>query len=201
MFGKKEKCAICGKGLSGNKIQINDGFICPVCNRLSTGSPLCTVEQLKRAWEENHRRFQAFKPGLTIANFGSGFLFIDSKQQMIYLSNNKNPKLEPIVFKFFEIDEFRIKQVGQKTITKTKGGIRRAIAGGALFGVAGAIVGASTAKQETKQVGGIPILYVDLNINDLKTTVSIAWPPLKAANYLESAMNQQTPYRTGGPDK
>lgn len=190
MFGKKEKCAICGEKLSGTGIQINGGAICPVCNRLSTGSPLCTAEQLKEAWKENHRRFQFFNAGITVSDFGSGFLFIDTEQKMFYLSNTKKPKLEPVVFKFSEIDEFRIEQVGQKTITKTKGGVGRAVVGGALFGVTGAVVGASTAKQETKQVGGIPILYVDLNIKGLKTTVSIARPPLKASNYLENAMDQ-----------
>ena len=120
MFGKKEKCAVCGEKLSGTGIQINGGAICPVCNRLSTGSPLCTAEQLKEAWKENHRRFQSFNAGITVSDFGSGFLFIDTEQKMFYLSNTKKPKLEPVVFKFSEIDEFRIEQVGQKTITKNQ---------------------------------------------------------------------------------
>lgn len=102
----------------------------------------------------------------------------------------KKTKLEPVVFKSSEINAFKIEQVGQKTITKTKGGIGRAVVGGALFGTAGAIVGAATAKQETKEVGGVPILYVDLSINGMNTTVSISNPPLKAADYLENAMNE-----------
>ena len=117
-------------------------------------------------------------------------MFIDTEQKMFYLSSNKKPKLEPIVFKFSEIEEYRIEQVGQKTITKTKGGVGRAVVGGALYGVAGAIVGASTAKQETKRVGGIPILKVDLNINGLKTTISLANPPLTVSDYLSNAMDQ-----------
>lgn len=48
----------------------------------------------------------------------------------------------------------------------------------------------ATAKQETKEVGGVPILYVDLSINGMNTTVSISNPPLKAADYLENAMNE-----------
>lgn len=166
MFGKKERCAICGEKLSFTAIQINGGSICPACNRLSTGSPLASVGQVKH------------------------FLFIDPEQKMFYLSNSKKIKLEPVVFKFSEINAFKIEQVGQKTITKTKGGIGRAVVGGALFGTAGAIVGATTAKQETKEVGGVPILYVDLSINGMNTTVSISNPPLKAADYLENAMNE-----------
>ena len=189
MFGKKEKCAICGEK-SSSATQINGGSICPVCNRIAIHSPLCTVNQLKEAWAENHLRFQNFNPTSIITNIGSGFLFIDTEQKMFYLSSNKKPKLEPIVFKFSEIEEYRIEQVGQKTITKTKGGVGRAVVGGALYGVAGAIVGASTAKQETKQVGGIPILKVDLNINGLKTTISLANPPLTISDYLSNAMDQ-----------
>lgn len=190
MFGKKERCAICGEKLSFTAIQINGGSICPACNRLSTGSPLASVEQVKKAWEENHNRFRNFKPGMVISDFASGFLFIDPEQKMFYLSNSKKTKLEPVVFKSSEINAFKIEQVGQKTITKTKGGIGRAVVGGALFGTAGAIVGAATAKQETKEVGGVPILYVDLSINGMNTTVSISNPPLKAADYLENAMNE-----------
>ena len=73
---------------------------------------------------------------------------------------------------------------------RPKKGLNRAVVGGALFGTAGAIVGAATAKQETKEVGGVPILYVDLSINGMNTTVSISNPPLKAADYLENAMNE-----------
>ena len=189
MFGKKGKCAVCNEKLS-TAIQINGGDICPVCNRLITHSPLCTVEQLKKAWEENHRRLEAFKPTMTVSDFGSGFLYIDSEQQMIYVSSIKKPKVEPIVFKFSEIDGFKIERAGQKTVTKTKGGVGRAVVGGALFGAAGAVVGASTARQETKQVGGISMLTVDLTINGLKTSVSMAHPPLNASNYVENGMDQ-----------
>ena len=108
MFGKKERCAICGEKLSFTAIQINGGSICPACNRLSTGSPLASVEQVKKAWEENHNRFRNFKPGMIISDFASGFLFIDPKQKMFYLSNSKKTKLEPVVFKFSEINAFKI---------------------------------------------------------------------------------------------
>lgn len=189
MIGKKGRCAVCGGKLSFAVTQIYDGFICPVCNRICTGSPLVTTEQVRSAWSENHRRFYTFKSGMVISNFTSGYLFVDLEQKMFFLSNSKHPKLEPVVFKFSEINSFRIEQVGQKTITKTKGGIGRAVVGGTLFGATGAIVGATTAKQQTKEVGGVPILYVDLAINGLNTTISISNPPIKAADYLENAMN------------
>lgn len=80
--------------------------------------------------------------------------------------------------------------MGQKTITKTKGEIGRAVVGGAIFGVVGAVVGASTAKTETKQVSGIPIIYVELNLNGLKTTVQLSNPPVEARKILDSMIDE-----------
>ena len=96
-----------------------------------------------------------------------------------------------IVFTFSELEEYRIEKVGEKTITKTKGGITRAVVGGATFGLAGAIVGASTAKQETVKKGGVPILYLDLNLNGLKTTLSISNPPFKATEFLNNIIDEK----------
>ena len=189
MFGTKEKCVLCGEKLSkSTMVQLRDGTICPKCNRISGKSMLGTVAQIKQAWEENHRRYQNFNAGMTITNLGSSFLFVDTEKQLCYLSQSKTPKIEPIVFKFSEIEEYRFEQVGQKTITKTKGGVGRAVVGGALFGVAGAVVGASTAKTETKTIGGIPILYLEVNINDMKTTLILSNPPVKSKDFLDSVM-------------
>lgn len=186
----KAKCEICGEKLGKfNTVQLQDGCICGMCNRISQKSMLASVADVKQAWEENHRRFQTFKASMTITNIGSGFLFVDTEHQLCYITHGKKPKEEPVVFKFSEIEEYRLEQVGQRTITKTKGGLGRAVVGGALFGAAGAIVGASTAKTETKQVGGVPILQVDLNLNGLKTTLSMSNPPLKSSDFLDSAMS------------
>ena len=190
MFGKKKHCAICGEKVSSSALPINGGFLCPACSRLSSGSPFATVEQVKAAWYENHRRFSAFKPEIKLSNFAGGAMVIDPEQKMMYLSPKKHPKLEPVVFRFSEINTFEMKEFGQRTVTKTKGGVRRALIGGALFGRAGAIVGAATAKQETAVVGGSTFLLIDLTINGLNTSVSLYNPPAQAALYLESAMNE-----------
>ena len=84
----------------------------------------------------------------------------------------------------------RLNRLDRKPLLRRKAGLVGPLLAGALFGTAGAIVGAATAKQETKEVGGVPILYVDLSINGMNTTVSISNPPLKAADYLENAMNE-----------
>ena len=126
---------------------------------------------------------------MQLTNIGSGYLFVDMPQQYAYLSNHKKPKLEPVVFSFSEIEEYRIEVSGQETITKTKGGLGRAVVGGALFGGVGAVVGASTAKTETKTTGGMPFLYITLNLGDLRTTINIGNPPLKVEGALDNMMN------------
>lgn len=186
----KKLCPICGDKISMlSKVQISDNIICIPCSRICSLSPLATTEAVKKAWEENHRRFQSFEETMKITEIGSGYIFIDMPKQYAYISNRKKHKLEPIIFAFSEIEKYRLEMVGEKVITKTKGGIGRAVVGGVLFGGVGAIVGASTAKQETKTTGGTPRLIITLNLNGLKTSVNIVNPPLKASEALDNMMN------------
>lgn len=191
MFRKKEKCPICGEKLDKKyHTTLSDGNICYSCSRLSNKSAFASLDQVKRAWEENHNRFQNFKENMVYTYPLGGYLFVDTEHRWAFLSHTKKPKTEPVIFNFSEVEEYRIEQVGQKTITKTKGEIGRAVVGGAIFGVVGAVVGASTAKTETKQVSGIPIIYVELNLNGLKTTVQLSNPPVEARKILDSMIDE-----------
>lgn len=191
MFGKKNVCDCCGLKLHVKPIQISDGGICGLCNTICTNSPMTTVAKVKAAWNENNIRLQTFTPNMTVTNLGCGYIFIDTEHEMACISNQKKLAPNSIVFNFSELEEYRIEKVGEKTITKTKGGITRAVVGGATFGLAGAIVGASTAKQETVKKGGVPILYIDLNLNGLKTTLSISNPPFKATEFLNNILDEK----------
>lgn len=187
---KSKKCDCCGAKLhSFASILIADGYICPSCGRFAINSPTATILQVRATVINNRHRFQIFNPTMTITNLACGYIFVDTEQQYCYVSPSKNV-IEPIVFKYSEIEEYRIERVGEKTIIKTKGGIKRATIGGALFGGAGAVVGAATAKQEVHKTTGTAVLYIDLNISGLRTTVSIANPPFQAANFLDNAIDQ-----------
>lgn len=188
---KKNVCDCCGLKLHGKPIQISDGGICGLCNTICTRSPMTTVDNVKAAWGENKARVQIFNPNITVNDFGSGSIFIDTANRMACISNSKKFDQHSIVFKFSELEEYRIEKVGEKTITKTKGGITRAVVGNATFGLAGAIVGASTAKQETVKKGGVSVLYLDLNQNGLKTTISIAHPPLRTTEFLNNIIDEK----------
>ncbi len=81
-------------------------------------------------------------------------IVIDDNNQLFYhLSNDKAEwQVFTPIHKFSEVISYEMnKVVENKQIveSKKKGGIGRAIVGGALFGAAGAVVGASTAKTNT----------------------------------------------------
>lgn len=193
MFGKKEVCKICGEKLHGSiSTQLTDGKICPVCARICNGAGFLSTTEVRQALEENTCRFQQFHESQVVSSMLCGFIFIDFEHQWAYTSSTKKPKVEPIVFHFSEIEQYSISQAGAKTVTKTKtkGGIGRAIVGGAIAGPVGAVVGATTAKTEVemKTTGGIPILRLDLSLNGVKTSVELAHPPFGAEKVINSMM-------------
>lgn len=189
----KEKCGICGgKVAKFVQVQVSDGIVCPLCGRICSKSMLASLEKIKLAWGENHKRFNEFKQSMVISDFGSGYIFVDAEHQFCYISNTKKSEPEPVVFTFSEIEEFSVERVGEKTVVKKKGGFSRAAVGGVLFGGVGAIVGASTAKEETQTIGGISILYITIALHGLKTTVSMSNPPLRTTEFLDNAMEAIT---------
>jgi len=191
MFGQKEKCDICGEKLHGSLFtQLTDGKICPMCARICNNSGFVSINEIKQAWNENNHRISQFKESRVVSSMLCGSIFIDFEHQWAYVSGSKKQKVKPIIFHFSEIEQYSIQQFGAKTITKTKtkGGIGRAIVGGAIAGPVGAIVGATTAnsESETKTVGGTPILELELNLNGVKTRITLANPPFEAEKVLTS---------------
>lgn len=186
---KKGHCPICGEKIhKSSQVQLSDGVICVKCGRICNHSLLATVKDVENAWNIVHSRWYNFDAKIKVSNLGSGTIMIDTVQQCAYLSNGKKG-FDPVVFAFSEVESYEIQTVGQKTVTRKKGGVGRAVVGGVLFGGVGAVVGAATAKEETKIEGGISLLNVNLNINGLKTTIPLYNPPLKAVETLESILN------------
>ncbi len=183
----KDICSVCGIKLPKHfRTELPEGYICTSCARLCTRSNLVSIEQLSTVWSENQQRFKSFVANMVVTELGRGYIYIDTQHNWAYISQKKIPNINPIVFSFSEIEDYRIENVGEKVVTKTKGGIGRALVGGAVFGAAGAIVGATTAKTETKTTGGIATLYIDLNLQGIKTTISMAYPPSTTMATLES---------------
>ena len=164
-------CPICGAKIKIKWSQkVVDGNICLYCASISSSVASESVEHIKNLWEENHRRFEAFAPTDEIKSsfMGSG-MTVDEAHEYVCFHDEKSikhickNKHDPIIFSFNEIVSTDTEVSGQKVKTKKKGGIGRAIVGGAIAGPVGAIVGASTATTEETISDGTKFLIVHLN--------------------------------------
>lgn len=138
----KKVCSICNKelGLLAIKTPLADGIVCNSCLK-SIGiislpnSTMHTVDRLKNIITEQKKIKEKFNPKKKIAT-----LEID-ETNLLFSVNNE-------VFQYKNLLDFELVEDGE---TITKGGIGRAVAGGLVFGGAGAIVGAVTGKK-TKSI-------------------------------------------------
>ena len=156
-------CPICGEKIGFLlKSKASDGDICSTCAMICSSHETKTIETLKNYWKINAEREKIFTQTQLLSSFNGGTLSIDSTHELFAFGNVTKAKVSPIFYHFNEVDSYDIEIVGQKTITRKRGGITRALVGGALFGGVGAMVGSNTAKEETKQVGGTKILRVNM---------------------------------------
>ncbi|MBS1401190.1 MAG: hypothetical protein HPZ86_10370 [Clostridia bacterium] len=156
-------CPICDEKIGVLlKTKASDGEICFNCSLICSSHETKTIATLKEFWEINNERKKLFTQTQLLTSFSGGTITVDSNHKLFVFGNLSKGKVPSIFFRFDEIDNYQIEMVGQKTITKKKGGISRAVVGGALFGGVGAIVGSNTAKEETKTVGGIQTVKVNL---------------------------------------
>ena len=78
------------------------------------------------------------------------FFYLDEKNKLMYLFDYKNcDPSDNHLHKYSDLINFELIENGEKMTIEQHGQIGRAIIGGALFGVAGAVVGASTAPTTT----------------------------------------------------
>lgn len=196
MLGFGKKCVICGDKMSTLVTHtLTDGTICGACSRIGANTVTGSVDNFKRAWAENHRRFIEFNASMEISIFASAHLFVDQAHRWFYLYKKAkvpaklNINQEPIVVAFDEVEDYTLEIVGQKTITKKKHGLGRAVVGGAILGGVGAVVGAATAKEESKTTGGIDLLTLNVNLHGLRTKIIAASPPPQCSDFLDELLN------------
>ena len=192
LLKKKATCSICGDKIStfGGGHQISDGMICPLCQRIASKSVLASASEIRAAWNENSHRLDMFTQTMTFPAASSHSVFIDATHQYFYISSAKikntlSETRQPVVVRFDEVMAYSSQIVGQKTVTKKKGSLGRAVVGGALFGVAGAVIGAGPAKQETKSTGGISTIRIDACVNGLNTEFLLANPTMQFCRFLD----------------
>ena len=163
LFGEAKPCAHCGVRISqrgDGKVSLAGGdFLCPKCRKATLMGRVT-----KRAWsvfnrEQIDRRIalaETFKPTINIGRGWDGpLLSIDQEHRLFCVGSATSPMFdlsevpEKDLFDFANLMDFwPIDEIETKEGVR-KGGLARAAVGGALFGGAGAIVGAMTGSERS----------------------------------------------------
>ncbi len=154
-FGAKKICPVCGQPVKGVfTLKIKDKTaICSDCaNEIDMDNSMIinqTPESIKAHIEYRRKNKETFSNFNTTYEIKAGSMYFraDANLKLWYYSSEKKPKNPPL-FKYGEIVEYEFSEDGE---TITKGGLGRAVAGGLLFGAAGAVVGGATGKRKSKQ--------------------------------------------------
>lgn len=190
LFSKKN-CIICNEDDLAlfNRTKLNDGiFICSNCvakvsltngwniNTLKSSSIQQIKERIefaKKDKEENQKRVEQFCPTLKEGGF---IWFDDSNKWFVVPTGAFGSKINnSYIFKYNEILDFEVLEDGTAI---TKGGFGKAIVGGAIFGLAGAIAGGTSKKSKqvctkleikitTKNIDN-PVIYINLINTEFK---------------------------------
>ncbi len=158
----KETCVLCGSEVGSlSRTKLNNGnFLCSECVAkvgISQGFSMDTlkglsvdkikkrIKQHEEDTKENLYRVSKFTPSYKVGGY---VWFDDSNKWFVFPKGTFSSKIENCyVFKYDEIIDYEVLEDGT---TITKGGFGKALVGGAVFGLAGAIAGGSSKK--TKEI-------------------------------------------------
>ena len=158
----KEICIICGNEAGAmSRTKLNNGtFLCSNCvakTGLSQGFTINTLKGL--AEDEIKKRIEYHEKDMKenserVSNFNAtyqvgGYIwFDDNNKWFVFPQGTFSSKINNCyVFKYDEIIDFEVLEDGTAI---TKGGLGKALVGGAIFGLAGAIAGGTSKK--TKEI-------------------------------------------------
>lgn len=188
----KENCILCNNTVGSlNRIKLNNGtFVCSNCVAklgvtIKDGFTLdnlrsSTVDELKKRIDVhqndvngNLERIENFRPTYKVGGY---IWFDDNNKWFVLPKGTLSSKINnSYVFKYDEILNFEVIEDG---ITITKGGLGKALVGGAIFGIAGAIAGGTSKKTNeickkleikiTTKNQDNPVVYVNLIDTDFK---------------------------------
>ena len=150
-------CPVCGGKLGLlNREKSADGLICAGCsNFFYSKLGFRAAKQLTTAladyWDTLENRRKAFKETDSIYDGDALFLSIDKENRLFYFGHRGGDKGPRMIYSFDEVAGYESDAPDDLTVTETKGGIGRAVIGAAVAGPVGAIVGAATAKTETRK--------------------------------------------------
>ena len=198
LFGKKEVCPVCGMPVKGMGLVKIAGslYLCQECRQMVSMDdsmlPFQSVDDIKKHLayrESNLRSFRDFTVSREI-RVGTLFFRVDDGRQLWYCAAKKDAN--PPLFKFDEVLNYELTEDGETII---KGGLGRAVVGGALFGGVGAVVGGITGKKKGKQVVKSMRLRISLR-NPYTTSMVLDFIPngieCKVGSFTYNAYKQDT---------
>lgn len=150
-------CPICsGKLGLLNREKSADGPICVGCSnfffsKLGIRAAKQPTSALAAYWATLEQRRKGFKETDSIYDGDALFVSIDKPNRLFCIGHRSGDKGPRMIYSFDEVAGYESDALDDLTVTETKGGIGRAVIGAAVAGPVGAIVGAATAKTETRK--------------------------------------------------
>ena len=176
LFDKNVICSICEEESGLNRYRIADKkWICPGCFKKANFKKIgqmdkpvrkMTVEDVHAAIktkEDNDNELESFDSTKKIGSFVE---FDNNQKKWLVLSSVLGKRNKSTVYNYTDIVDFELLEDGDSVV---KGGLGRALVGGALFGGTGAIVGGVTGKRKNK--GICNSLKIKVTINDINNPV------------------------------
>lgn len=150
-------CPVCsGKLGLLNREKSADGLICASCSnfffsKLGIRAAKQPTVALADYWATLEQRRKVFKETDSIYDGDALFVSIDKANSLFCFGHRGGDKGPRMIYSFDEVAGYESDAPDDLTVTETKGGIGRAVIGAAVAGPVGAIVGAATAKTETRK--------------------------------------------------
>ena len=150
-------CPVCGGKLGLlNREKSADGLICASCSnffysKLGFRAAKQPTAALADYWAALEQRRKVFKETDSIYDGDALFVSIDKTNRLFCFGHRGGDKGPRMIYSFDEVAGYESDAPDDLTVTETKGGIGRAVIGAAVAGPVGAIVGAATAKTETRK--------------------------------------------------
>ena len=150
-------CPVCGGKLGLlNREKSADGPICAGCSnfffsKLGVRAAKQSTAALADYWATLEQRRKVFKETDSVYDGDALFVSIDKPNRLFCIGHRSGDKGPGMIYSFDEVADYESDAPDDLTVTETKGGIGRAMIGAAVAGPVGAIVGAATAKTETRK--------------------------------------------------
>jgi hypothetical protein len=167
-FSPKAVCSICGNECGLNRFQIsNKEWVCHDCFKaagLTATSPVrtMTAEDIRTAVAQRQGNAEQLA-ALTISQEVGGYLKIDENAKKWYIPDGFAGKTKnPHIYNFSDIVDYELLEDGSSV---AKGGLGRAVVGGALFGGVGAVVGGVTGHRKSSNV--CEMLELKITLRDM----------------------------------